>query len=194
VIEENQLVGDIIHETDLFTTFVKLAGAEEGIPTDRIIDGVDQRSLLLNGDTFSRRDHVFIYAGPNLGATVKGNYKRHWISADPSGEASGIPAGFYFLPSDPREKSPMLTNLIHLKSPFNRMRLRHELWKKRYPDQEELHGIPWTGIENTTEEVKALTVPPAKLSELPFDPFEYVEHLDQVPFDRNLDPGLGEGR
>ena len=194
MIEENQLVGDIIHETDLFTTFVKLAGAEDGIPTDRIIDGVDQRSLLLNGDTFSRRDHVFIYAGPNLGATVKGNYKRHWISPDAAGEASGIPAGFYFLPSDPREKSPMLVNLIHLKSPFNRMRLRHELWKKRYPDQEELHGIPWTGIENATDEVKALAVPPANLSELPFDPFEYVEHLDQVPFDRNLDPGLGEGR
>lgn len=121
VIEENQLVGDIMHETDQFTTFVKLAGAEEAIPTDRVIDGADQRSLLLNGDTFSRRDHVFIYAGPNLGANVKGNYKRHWISADPSGEASRIPARFYFLPSDPREKSPMLANLIHLKSPFNRM-------------------------------------------------------------------------
>ena len=111
-----------------------LAGATEHIPGDRVIDGVDQTSLLLNGDTHSRRDYVFIYAGPNLGATVKGNYKRHWISPDPVGEASGIPAAFYFLPADTREKTPMLVNLIHLKSPFNRMRFRHELWKKKYPD------------------------------------------------------------
>jgi len=192
VIEEGQIVGDIIHEADLFTTFARLAGATNGVPNDRVIDGIDQTALLMKGDTYSRRDHVFIYAGPNLGATVKGNYKRHWISSDPIGEASGIAAGFFFLPSDPREKSPMLVNLIHLKSPFNRMRVRHDLWKKRYPDQKERHGIPWTGIENATPEVKALAKPPLDLKQLPFDPLEYIEHLDELPFDRNADPGLGE--
>jgi arylsulfatase len=191
VIAEGQLVGDIIHEADLYTTFARLAGATQGIPTDRVIDGIDQTALLLNGDTHSRRDHVFIYAGPKLGATVKGNYKRHWISSDSAGEASGIPAGFFFLPSDPREKSPMLVNLIHLKSPFNRMRLRHELWKKKYPDLKERHGVPFTGIENASAEVKALAKPPVDLRKLPFDPLEYIEHLDELPFDPDLDPGLG---
>jgi arylsulfatase len=192
VIEQGQIVGDIIHEADLFTTFARLAGATGSIPTDRVIDGIDQTSLLLNGDTHSRRDYVFIYAGPKLGATVKGNYKRHWISPDPVGEASGIPAGFYFLPSDTREKSPMLVNLIHLKSPFNRMRLRHELWKKKYPDLPERHGIPFTGIENATPEVQALAKPPVNFDTLPFDPLEYVEHLDELPFDPGADPHLGE--
>ncbi len=192
MIAENQLVGDIIHEADLFTTFARLAGATKGIPTDRIIDGIDQTSLLLNGDTFSHRDHVFIYAGPNLGATVKGNYKRHWISSDPVGEASGIAAGFFFLPSDPREKTPLMVNLIHLKSPFNRMRLRHELWKKKYPDLSERHGIPWTGIENASPEIKAQWKPILDFKKLPFDPFEFIEHLDELPFDRNADPGLGD--
>ena len=191
VIDPGQVVGDIIHETDLFTTFARLAGALENIPGDRIIDGIDQTALLMNGDTHGRRDHVFIYAGPRLGATVKGNFKRHWISPDPVGEASGIPAAFYFLPPDPREKSPMLANLIHLKSPFNRMRLRHEIWKKKYPDAKEVHGIPWAGIENATPEVKALARPKMDLKRLPFDPLEYIEHLDQLPFDPNLDPGLG---
>ena len=37
----HQIVGDIIHETDLFTTFANLAGAKKYIPTDRIIDGID---------------------------------------------------------------------------------------------------------------------------------------------------------
>ncbi|MCP4083040.1 MAG: sulfatase-like hydrolase/transferase, partial [Planctomycetaceae bacterium] len=47
VIEPGQVVGDIIHETDLFTTFARLGGAMDHIPTDRIIDGVDQTALLL---------------------------------------------------------------------------------------------------------------------------------------------------
>ena len=191
VIEEGQLVGDIIHETDLFTTFAHLAGALDYIPTDRIIDGVDQTSLLLNGDTYSRRDYTFTYAGPQLGAIVKGNYKRHMISPDPVGEASGIPAAFYFLPSDPREKMPVLTQLIHLKRPFNRMKLRHDLWKKKYPDSHEVYGIPWTGLANATPEIKALAKPQMDVEKLPFDPLEYIEHLDQLPFDRDMDAGLG---
>jgi len=191
VIEPGQVVGDIIHETDIFTTFARLAGATQYIPNDRIVDGIDQTALLLKGDTKGRRDYVFIYAGPMLGATVKGNYKRHWISPDPTGELSGIGAGFFFLLADPREKSPMLVNLIHLKSPFNRMKLRHELWKRKYPDSKEVHGIPWTGIENASPEVRALAKPPLDLKKLPFDPLEYIKHLDQLPFDPNMDPGLG---
>jgi arylsulfatase A-like enzyme len=191
-IKPNQLVGDIIHETDLFTTFARLGGATQYIPTDRVIDGVDETGLLLNGDTHSRRDHVFIYAGPSLGATVKGNYKRHWISSDPVGEASGIPAAFYFLPSDPRETTPMLVNLIHLKSPFNRMKLRHEIWKQTYPDSKEARGVPWTGIANATPEILALGKPKIDANKLPFDPLQYVEYLDELPFDPTMDPGLGQ--
>jgi arylsulfatase len=192
VIRPGQQVGDIIHEVDLFTTFANLAGATQYIPTDRVIDGVDQTALLFEGDTNSRRDYVLIYAGPKLGATVKGNYKRHWISPDPVGEASGIPAAFYFLPADPREKTPMLTNLIHLKSPFNRMRLRHKLWMKKYPNNKEKFGVPWTGIANATPEIEALGKPKMDLSKLPFDPLEYVEHLDELPFDPSMDPSLGQ--
>lgn len=184
-------MGDIIHETDLFTTFARLAGATQYIPTDRIIAGIDQTALLVDGDTHSRRDHVFIYAGPRLGATVKGNYKRHWISPDPVEEASGIPAAFYFLPSDPREKSPMLLNLIHLKGPFNRMKLRHELWKRKYLDAQEVHGVAWTGIENTPPEVQNLARPKIDPQGLPFDPLGYIQYLDQVPFDPEVDPALG---
>jgi arylsulfatase A-like enzyme len=192
VIEPGQLVGDIIHEADLFTTFARLGGATENIPTDRVVDGIDQTALLLNGDTHSRRDYVFIYAGPRLGATVKGNYKRHWISSDPVGEASGIAAAFFFLPADPRETTPMLINLIHLKSPFNRMKLRHDLWKKKYPDSHEAYGIPWRGIADPSPEVEALAKPRLDLKKLPFDPLEYVEHLDQLPFDPDMDPGFGQ--
>jgi len=192
MIEQGQIVGDMIHITDLFTTFAGLGGARNAIPTDRVIDGIDQTSLLLNGDTHSRRDYTFTYAGPRLGAIVKGNYKRHMISPDPVGEASGIPAAFYFLPGDPREKMPMLAPMIHLKRPFNRMHLRHMLWKKKYPDSREIHGIPWTGIANATPELKALANPQMDLEKLPFDPLEYIEHLDELPFERSMDPSIGQ--
>ena len=117
----------------------------------------------------------------------------YFAEADPPvGEASGIPAAFYFLPADPREATPMLVNLIHLKRPFNRMRLRHELWMKRYPNSTERHGIPWTGLANATPEIDALQNPTMQLKDLPFDPLEYVEHLDELTFDPALDAGIGE--
>jgi hypothetical protein len=56
VIKPGQVIGDIVSETDLFTTFAHLGDATANIPTDRIVDGIDQTSLLLNGGGFSRRD------------------------------------------------------------------------------------------------------------------------------------------
>ena len=134
MIDEGQTVGDIVHVTDLYTTFAHLGGATKHIPTDRVIDGIDQTALLLNGDTHSRRDYVFIYSGHTLGATVKGRYKRHWLGGGEAA-ASGLPEAYYDLYVDTREDNPMLVPLIHTQGQFNRMRARHELMKKRYPDK-----------------------------------------------------------
>ena len=175
IIEPGQLVGDIIHEVDLFNTFARLAGATNAIPTDRIIDGIDQTALLLNGDTNGRRDYVFIYQGPNLGATVKGDWKRHWISGDP-GDASGIAAAYYFLPTDTREKNPMMVNVFHIQESFNRMRRRHAIWKEKYPDSHAAHGAPFTGISNARPETREWSTPPVNLEDLPFDPMDYWDY------------------
>ncbi len=86
----------------------------------------------------------------------------------------------------------MLVNLIHLKSPFNRMKLRHDLWKERYPDRPEVHGIPWAGVANASEALIREQNPQLVLKDLPFDPLEYIEHLDQLPFDPAMDPSIGE--
>ncbi|MCP4379632.1 MAG: sulfatase-like hydrolase/transferase, partial [bacterium] len=56
VIEPGSAAGDIIHVTDLYTTFARLAQATEYIPRDRVIDGIDQTALLLNGEHHGRRD------------------------------------------------------------------------------------------------------------------------------------------
>ena len=125
----------MIHETDLFTTFARLAGATRHIPTDRIIDGIDQTALLLKGDTHGRRDYNFIYQGPDLAATVKDQYKIHWTSNDPGQAKSGLTAVFD-LYNDHREVNAMVVGAFHMKEPFKRMRARHELWKKKFPDRE----------------------------------------------------------
>jgi arylsulfatase len=190
VIKPGQIVHDIIHEVDLYTTFARLAGATKHIPGDRIIDGIDQTALLLNGDTHGRRDHVFIYAGPNLAATVKDHYKRHWITSDPTA-SSGIGAAYYDLYNDPREQTPLLINLLHLKEPFNRMRARHEAWIKVYPHREEARGPAYTGIANARPETIALSKPPKSFKSLPYGALDYIKHLDELPFDPNGEPDIG---
>lgn len=175
VIKQGQVVGDIIHVTDLYTTFARLGGATKYIPTDRIIDGLDQTALLLNGDTHSRRDYVFIYTGPELGATVKGRYKRHWIGVG-EGAASGAAASFFDLYQDPREETPQFIPLIHTMGQFNSMRARHELFKQEYPDLPKAHGIPYTGLSNARPETKAIADRINRnMKNMPFDVEEYLK-------------------
>jgi arylsulfatase len=181
MIEPGQVIGDMIHEVDLYTTFARLAGAMEGIPTDRIIDGLDQTALLLNGDTSGRRDYNFVYTGNVLAATTKGRFKRVWV-----GDHPGLPgAAFYDLYNDPRESFPALVPYLHTGSAFTRMRKRHEIWKQRYPDRPTKHGVPFTGIDNARDATKALSEPPVDLKTLPFDPLEYIDV--ELPWD-GLDP------
>ncbi|MGH7382494.1 MAG: sulfatase-like hydrolase/transferase [Candidatus Methylomirabilales bacterium] len=188
VIKPGQTVGDIIHITDLYTTFARLGGAMQYLPTDRVIDGIDQTALLLKGDSFSRRDYVFIYLGPTLAASVKKQYKRAWIGGH--GAASGA-AAFYDLYNDTREQTPLLIQMLHFKEPFNRMRARHELWKKKYPDQPAGFGRAFTGLTNARAETIALSRPPVDLKSLPFDVLQYIEHMDRLPFDPHAEPDLG---
>ena len=64
VIEANQIVGDIVHVTDMYTTFATYRRSNGNIfqPTASST-ALTRRRLLLNGDTHSRRDYVHIYKG-----------------------------------------------------------------------------------------------------------------------------------
>jgi arylsulfatase len=189
MIKPGQIVGDIIHVTDLYMTFARLGDATQHVPTDRVIDGIDQSSLLLNGDGHSRRDYVFIYSGPKLAATIKEHYKMHWVSSDPLQAASGITA-VYDLLNDHREVSPIVIGGFHFKEPFRRMRARHEQWIEKYPHRSRAHGPAYGGIENARSETVALSQPPDALKKLPFDMLEYVKQLPNLPFDSSGDVGV----
>jgi len=184
VIEPGQIVGDIIHETDLFTTFARLGGATGNIPTDRIIDGVDQTALFLEGDTHSRRDYVFVYTGNQLAATVKGRFKRRW-----EGEKPGLSgAAFYDLYNDPRELQGKMLPAFPAKGMFNIMRVRHLMFKNAYPDKGQTRDFSLRGIENARPETVAATKPRIPAGKLPFDPREAIM---QIPGWEDLDRHWG---
>ncbi len=171
VIKPNQVVGDIIHITDLYSTFANLAGATKNIPTDRIIDGIDQSSLLFNGDSYSRRDYVYIYTGNILAASIKGRFKRRWV-----GELPGLSgAAFYDLYNDPREVNPKMLPGFSTKSMFDIMKDRHNLWIRKYPHTPHVRGMPLTGLENPRPAVKKAGEFRINSEDLPFDPSEFLK-------------------
>ena len=187
VIAPNQIVGDIIHITDLYSTFATLGGATKYIPTDRIIDGIDQTSLFLNGDTYSRRDYVQIYTGNILAAQVKGRFKRHWV-----GELPGLSgASFYDLYNDPREVSPQMLPGFTAKPMFDLMMARHQLWIKKYPHTPHVRGLPLKGLENPRPAVKKAGEFRINPADLPFDPKDVLEY--EIPYDPSME-NWGSGK
>ncbi len=148
VIESGQIVGDMITVHDLFTTFAKLGGAMDKIPTDRIIDGIDQTAVFLYGDGNSRRDYYHVYTGPVLAATIKQQYKRSWL-----GDRPGlVKNAFVDLYSDPREMRPMMAQFLWAWGPFDMMKKRHQGMIEKYPFTPTRHGIAFEGIENLRPE------------------------------------------
>jgi len=153
MIEADAVAGDIIHVTDLYTTIAHLGGATGKIPRDRIIDGIDQTSLLLKGDSHGRRDYVFHYNINKLEAVVKEQYKLEI----PGGNIdNAIIADFYDLFRDPQERFPVATEVgAWGGAKFVRMIQRHKKRMEKFPDEGPATGIPYEGIENLRPESKA---------------------------------------
>ena len=89
---------------DLFTTSLKLAGAE--IPADRLIDGVDIAPILF-GTGPGQREVFFYYRGTQLYAARKGQFKAHFITRSGYGADGPVvhtPPALYDLGHDPGER------------------------------------------------------------------------------------------
>ena len=152
MIEEYAMVNDIVHVSDFFTSFARIGGAMDEIPTDRVIDGVDQTALMLEGETHGRRDHVFIYSGNKLEALVKEHLK---LKVPGPGE-NPIVAKFYHLFRDTREEYPVSTEVgAWGGAEFVRVVMRHKKRMEKYPDEPPAFGVPYEGISNLRPESKA---------------------------------------
>ncbi len=152
MIEADSVVADIVHVTDLFTSLARFAGATDKIPRDRVIDGLDQSALMLEGETHGRRDYVFIYSINSLKAVVKEQYK---VNVPGPGE-NPIGAKFYDVFRDTREEYPVSTEIgAWGGAEFVRIIKRHMMRKQKYPDEKHATGRPFDGIENLRPETKA---------------------------------------
>jgi len=151
VIEAGSAAGDIVHVSDLFTTFARIAQATQYIPRDRVIDGIDQTALLLNGEHHGRRDYVYIYENEMLRSIVKQEFKMHM----PAPGVPGAAAPVFNLYRDPREENAHIGQALWSGASFQDMAKRHMMTIAKYPHFKLGKGTPYTGIENLRPESKA---------------------------------------
>jgi arylsulfatase A-like enzyme len=148
VIEANSYAGDIVHVSDLYTTFARVAQATDHIPRDRVIDGIDQTALLLNGEHHGRRDYVYIYENDILRSVVKQEYKMHV----PAPGVPGAAAPVFNLLRDPREENAHIGSVLWSGASFQDMIKRHMMTIAQHPHAKLGKGKPYEGIENLRPE------------------------------------------
>jgi arylsulfatase len=97
---------EIVHETDLFATFAKLAGGK--VPTDRVMDSFDVSNFLMGKTEKSGRESVVIYNGTEVYGVKWRDWKMMIKEIDGMADLSApsaLPA-FYNLLIDPKEQYP----------------------------------------------------------------------------------------
>jgi arylsulfatase A-like enzyme len=152
MIAADTFAGDIVYSGDWYTTLATIAQADKYIPRDRVVDGVNQTSLLFNGDQYGRRDYHHVYEGPHLKATIKEQFKAHW----PAPGSPGFALPVFDLYRDLKETKPLMATGMWSVAYFPDMRARHMALKKKFPDRTETHGKPYEGIANLRPETKEL--------------------------------------
>ena len=104
---------DVVHITDMFTTLLRWAGAD--VPTDRIIDGVDQREFLEGKRDRSARDGFPYWMGDTLYGVKWRNFKMVMYLQRTSVEPSLKLASPHIinLTVDPKERNAIDLPYIH---------------------------------------------------------------------------------
>ena len=133
---------DLVHLTDWYTTIARIAGVRDDLPEDRVIDGVDQTSLLFNGERYSRRDYVFHYRGNRLAAVRWNDLKLHLANVS-GGVTSG---GLYNIIRDPGERfSGERGRFLWATVPFNELVRAHQDLMRKFPNRSPGETIPSAG-------------------------------------------------
>ncbi len=106
-IAPDRVSNDLVHEVDTFTTLAHLAGAR--VPTDRVIDGIDQSDFFLGRQPKSARDGFPVFVAERLEAVKWGDWKivlydeeRDWWTPPLK---LGTPKLFNLI-TDPKEEYP----------------------------------------------------------------------------------------
>ncbi|MDJ0928365.1 MAG: sulfatase-like hydrolase/transferase [Gammaproteobacteria bacterium] len=123
---------DLVHVTDWYTTIARLTGASKYVPTDRIIDGVDQSALLFNGEGHSRRDYLFLYK-----YGVFGSQSRSRLEAVRWRNIKFYPATYdiYNVMRDPNERFSNRRQYLWAMEPMLKMVDDHQARMDEFPNR-----------------------------------------------------------
>jgi arylsulfatase len=112
---------EIVHVTDLFPTFARLAGVE--VPADRPIDGVDQLDFLLGMTEKSRREGFLFYIKDELRALKWRNWKMHLVwEPEPNAGPVKLESPWIFdLLQDPKEETDVSLPAGWVRTPMRHM-------------------------------------------------------------------------
>jgi arylsulfatase len=124
---------EIVHQVDVFPTLAALVGAK--LPSDRIIDGVDQYEFLFGRSEKSAREGFPCYVGDVLHAVKWRNWKIHFVwqeyKYDPPQKLS-VPR-LHYLIDDPRERYNVVAMNTWVYVPTNKIRTDLEASFQREP-------------------------------------------------------------
>ena len=110
-IPPGRVSNEIVHQMDVFSTVASFTGVD--IPTDRVIDGVDQSNFFRGKTEKSARDSLVIYIGNTLFGAKWRNWKILLREMDEDGygiKEMAYPS-VYNLIVDPKEEVPELNYL-----------------------------------------------------------------------------------
>lgn len=136
-----------------FASFLRIwavAEATDYIPRDRIIDGIRQTAVLLEGEGTGRRDYAYACEGPVPRSDVKQEFKMHL----PAPGQPGAVAPTINVLRDLREEHPLVGYSLWAGASFKDMVKRHQKMIAKYPHLPLGKGVPYEGIENLRPESK----------------------------------------
>jgi arylsulfatase len=119
---------DIVQISDWYTTFASIAGVKGDIPSDRVVDGVDQTALLFFGEDHGRRDYVFLYNKDKLESV-----RKDWIKLRFGASMVFVP--HYNLMHDPAERYPKETQYAAYSFGITKMLEEHKKLIKKFPNR-----------------------------------------------------------
>jgi arylsulfatase A-like enzyme len=78
----DKISDEIVADLDWYPTIANFIGEENRIPTDRPIDGINQKDFLLGKQEKSNREYVITYVGDTVFAVKWRNMKVHFAAAE----------------------------------------------------------------------------------------------------------------
>ncbi|WP_288252659.1 arylsulfatase [uncultured Hydrogenophaga sp.] len=120
-IAPGRVSNEILHVTDVFTTLAAIGGAP--VPTDRPIDGVDQRAFLFGESQKSAREGFLFYIKQDMRAAKWRDWKLHfhWEPEVNRGQGKLESPYLFNLTRDPKEETDVLVFNTWVMGPILRM-------------------------------------------------------------------------